>query len=530
MARAAPIVVVTTLLSACAAAHRCPEPVLTAAACPNATPGAASASVSASASASASAAKRPKTREEIARALSDAYDVRRGTRDAATRLAAFEKVLDDLRAIEHREKDPLVAGVEAYDGVSLAPGGAQAIVDRGEGGLLVDAAGEPSAWRRGTAFSWLDADVLLSRNPSTTDGLRVREAESDRSLVEWTGDWRLEPPVAVDGAHRLYFLPRQPDDEDDVVHVFDLASRDRLPFFEVARNGPADPRRTAAPVVRLARLQLSADGKTLVGSAAGESADTVIWDVASHRMLQRVSGGTSQFFYLARHYAFDPTGRWIAAVKQQEGAKDADPTDSVTIVDRARGTIMGLASGCPTTTLAFSSDGKLLVTGGYLRACVHEVPSGRLLRKTDEVRSFAGPGDDLQNIDAHFFGARYVHLATAEGTGVVVDATTGKRVWPSGVAFAGGGLLFAGPGGLALVTGGSPDEFVQLDPTLKETRRPLRAGEQIDKPATFPELAPMFAGEIAAERLRAKLFHTVCSLGPFTFPREVCLAHGVAMD
>jgi hypothetical protein len=35
---------------------------------------------------------------------------------------------------------------------------------------------------------------------------------------------------------------------------------------------------------------------------------------------------------------------------------------------------------------------------------------------------------------------------------------------------------------------------------------------------------------IAAERLRAKLFHTVCSLGPFTFPREVCLAHGVAMD
>jgi hypothetical protein len=521
MARAALIVAVTTLLSACAAAHRSPEPIQ-AAACPNATPSA----PTASASVSASAAKRLKSREEIGRALSDAYDTRRGTSDIATRLAAFERVLEDLRAIEHREKDPLVAGVETYERVSLAPGGAQAIVERGEGGLLVDAAGEARAWRLGKDFTWLEVDVLLSRDPSRTDGFRVREAMSDRSLVEWMGNWDFEPPVAVDAAHRLYFLPRQPDDEDDVVHVFDLASRDRLPFFEIARKAPAEPNRAAA---RLARLELSADGKTLVGSGGLGSAETVIWDVASRRRVQWISGGAGSLYY-ARPYAFDPTGRWIGATKQLAGAKDEGPIDAVAIVDRTRGTILGLASGCPTTTLAFSSDGKLLVTGGFLRACVHEVPSGKLLRKTEAVRSYAGPGDDLQNLDAHFFGPRYVHLATAEGTGVVFDATTGKRVWPSGIAGGGGALLFAGPGGLAVVAGGSPEEFVELDPTLKETRRPLRAGEQIDKPATFPELAPMFTDVIAAERLRAKLFHTVCSLGPFTFPREVCLAHGVAMD
>src|SRR2546422_8979217 len=137
---------------------------------------------------------------------------------------------------------------------------------------------------------------------------------------------------------------------DGTVGLWDLRTRRQLPSFETYR-GPAsffvgEDRNHAAA--------FSPDCRTL--AAGGINKDIFLWDVVEHRTVAILTGhqGTVD------HLAFSPDGRFLASASLDETARLWDmrrnpPRELAKLEPQLRGVLC----------VAFSSDSKTLVTGGY---------------------------------------------------------------------------------------------------------------------------------------------------------------------
>jgi hypothetical protein len=328
----------------------------------------ASSSIAAAPSTSASA-KPPRavTRDTIAHDLELAY---RKHDDGA-----FDRALDDARAIH---EDTLAAGVDANVTVTHAKsGGTSALTWEGVGALAIDAKGEPIAWLEAMRAQALDAEVIARLPTMGTGPVQVIDAKSGDELLRYESAALSTPALLVDDAHRLYFVPKQPDDEDDVVHVFDLSTRAKLPFFEFTRAKSDDP------ALRIERLGLSPDGKLLIANDAVFGPQPIVtWDLATRKRTHVL--GPSMNVYSMVAIAFDAQGRRFAAphAPAAETIDFVKPAPWVAIVDRKTDTVVHASIETMPASLAFSRDGRTLVIGGWRMAYLHDAATGKRLRET----------------------------------------------------------------------------------------------------------------------------------------------------
>ena len=137
---------------------------------------------------------------------------------------------------------------------------------------------------------------------------------------------------------------------DGTVGLWDLQTRRQLPSFETYR-GPAsffegEDRSFAAA--------FSPDCRTL--AAGGINKDIFLWDVVEHRTVAILTGHQGT----VGHLAFSPDGRFLASASLDETARLWDmrsnpPRELAKLEPQLRGVLC----------VAFSSDSKTLLTGGY---------------------------------------------------------------------------------------------------------------------------------------------------------------------
>ncbi|CAN5565703.1 hypothetical protein BH09MYX1_BH09MYX1_55750 [soil metagenome] len=267
------------------------------------------------------------------------------------------------------------------------------------------------------------------------------------------------------------------------------------------------------------RVFTLAAGESIDGSAISFSPDEkelsvrIFGDAGAMTLAVFDEGGgridfPSSFDAMAPSYSSD--GKYFAYGYPTREAKG--PSGKTVLFDRATRKIVATtnSSKYPTAT-QFSKSGKLLIVGDLRRLSIMDVPSLRTLATTPYLREFSGLDDDLQNItDITILGADVGFSAhTSDFTFGVFRLPSAALVWK------GRGESTALPNGaLQFVDREEKHAVTTIDPKLGLAQRPLSRAE-IDAP--YPTL-----DDPAAEKLRARLEKTVCTVRERVFPIEAC--------
>jgi WD40 repeat protein len=229
---------------------------------------------------------------------------------------------------------------------------------------------------------------------------------------------------------------------------------DPLPAGALARLGTLRFRHRGEIVV----LSLSADGKLL---ATGDTANTIyLWDVASGKLLRRLKGLSAAGS--AHSLAVAPDGKTLAAPVHGEG--DAAAREQVVLWDTATGKEvrrLGKPLGSLCSRLVFSPDGKAVAAGEGQTGEVHvwDAATGK------EIKTWTAQAPQKWGLGptAVAFSADGKRLVTGGGDGVHFwDVATGAEV-RSFAGHTGGGLCAAlSPDGRVLATSSAGDRAVRL--------------------------------------------------------------------
>jgi hypothetical protein len=217
------------------------------------------------------------------------------------------------------------------------------------------------------------------------DALVVREALTARAVIRFEHVPNGSAFAAADDGSVLVVAVR-----DELV-VYDLKTRKIT-------------RRSAVP--HALGVSLGNNGKSIIAEVGEVS---IVYDTQTGQELAR----QPQAWYLGQP-AFAPDGKTIALVADR---KDNDWNKGVRLVDRATRNTLATSSACggSPSSLSFSADGKYLAVGDIRRACILDAKSLKLVAQTPEIRSGAGPGDDLQHTRVSFVHHLLV-AATDDGT------------------------------------------------------------------------------------------------------------------
>lgn len=296
-------------------------------------------------------------------------------------------------------------------------------------------------------------DVVFS-----ADGRRLLTGSRDRSARIW--ETREGRPVAAPLSHESSVsgvsfsstgLQVATITEDETVRIWDLTPKPRHPheyvktveFFpdgkHVLTAGDADAKVwdtsawaavTIAPGSQLYHASISPDGQRI---ATGSQDGVVrVWNAATGMEEKRFTHGRA-----VRRVAFSPDGRRLASAGQVQGRHE------VMIWDLSTGSkLMTLAHDSSyLTDMAFSPDGQRLLTIASDELRVWDLTQGR------EV-----PGLRIAEVRRAVWDATGARLAVAAAGVQVVDATTGKLLFPAiqqdnyrvtDVKFASGGAAIA---------------------------------------------------------------------------------------
>ena len=209
--------------------------------------------------------------------------------------------------------------------------------------------------------------------------------------------------------------------------------------------------------------------------------------------------------------AFSSDRKWIAMTTPlKEDSADWRPK-KIQLVDRATKRVSATSGACPyPTSFEFSPDGKTLVVGDLLKACIFDIPSLRLVTKTAEVRKGGGVDDDLQNTTATFLKDT-IHLSTADGSSALYT-TAGKKLW------SGRAQIIRIAGERRLATDDPAMEILSVEANNKIVHRPMTNDEQ-------DRFSAMTLGEDVESPPEEKfqlIDPHVCRVGEWVLPPAAC--------
>jgi hypothetical protein len=227
-----------------------------------------------------------------------------------------------------------------------------------------------------------------------------------------------------------------------------------------------------------------------------------LWDASTGRLVARYGGGGA-----ITRPAFSADGKLVAVT-----TPGILKPGLVTLLDR-RGKRLASASCGFTANAGFSANGRWLVVGDLRRACLFELPKLRLLAKSRELRPFAGPDDDLQELQQIEFVAedQWIFLRTGDGTAAVAQVGGLSIMWK------GRGELEPGtiPGEHFVLDRDDTGELVHIERNRLVTRQLTEAEKQWDAPV---DGMPPRRQQIVETLLSARL----CHVGERSFPIEAC--------
>lgn len=439
---------------------------------------------------------------ELAPLVADAWQWRaRGEHVVAN--AAFDRALSELAVLPR-------AGFEEGARLDACPGGLFASVATSMGVAIVDTTTRTvRGFARGEKVVWPnDRQVAITRaHPGSDDTVELFAASSGLLVAALTNaSWNLDATP-----HRLFTLS------------FDAANRPSLHPFDLDTLTPETALQITPPVAKgLARelsdptpgtsvypgprVVLSPDEKEVMAQLGG----VVVWDAKSpSRPLF-----TFRPFVTSNIGAWDPKFRYAAVITWSPASETAG---IVALIDRSTHAVVSTLDSCPyPQSVAWSGDGSVLAVGDLRRACIFDVASRRLLRRTEFLRP-AWEADDLQAVHTiAFAGSRLLVFSTDDGSLGVARIADGKLLARESSSSP---RWFASPDRVYWVV---DDRLEGVDADGKKTTRPLSPEEAL-RIEEIPELA--FALEARRKAFRAvdAAGKTVCSVGGLVFPRENCL-------
>jgi WD40 repeat protein/DNA-binding SARP family transcriptional activator len=375
--------------------------------------------------------------------------------------------------------------------VAFSPSGT--LLALGSGTLGITGEGEVTLWdaatRRQIGAPLVDRAGAVKSLAFSPDGATLAVGTEDGAVSVWNVATRRQVGQALPvdsaaeymgGAISLAFSP-------DGKTLAAVISDGKVWLFDVATGRWAGLPLVGGPGF-VNSAAFSPDGKTLVTSSFGANFITSIttatlnstirmWDLATGRPIR----AAPLAFGAATTYAvaFSPDGKTVAAASLPTSIGHLDGTVRLwnAGTGRAAGTLVTAGAG-GMTSLAFSPDGKSLVTGGLDGAVRRwDIATGQqvgdpLAGDTDEVDSVAFSPD-----------GRTLATGSLDGTARLWDVgRTVSNTTDGPLAAAAVSSMSLGTGGKTLVTGG-PDGAVRLwDPTA-----PRSAGTVLTAPGTTSE-------------------------------------------
>ena len=433
--------------------------------------------------------------------LSAAWDAwQAGDRPGALRefrkdVAALEslpRALNPHRAQWKREAGVAATSVTGQDGDAwraISTDQALFFVD-GHGaltGFVPGAATEPLRFVPGTSLVIAETRAITIFDASTAKRVFTANALGSASISP--------------SGRLVAFMTDAADAEPVALHVWSAATRTERRFpLAKAEQASFEP------------VQFAPDESAVVTPVQRDSADVfAIFELASGKRvdLKRLLTGSAP--------AFSPDGKLLATALPFVG--DHGFAGTTQLFDRVTGHRTAVSGACsyPNSTL-FSKSGKLLLVGDLRRACVFEVPSLRLLAKSAEIRPHAGFDDDLQ--DVHFLRIVSNDVGFVAGT---ADGSMGLFRLPSAA------LLWKGRGDLVegkdrrhyiYDASGGTRELFGFDDRLAFSSRIVSEAEA--ESGTLAEIGPLTPGAGVDPTART-LEATLCSVGPWVFPKEACV-------
>jgi hypothetical protein len=270
-------------------------------------------------------------------------------------------------------------------------------------------------------------------------------------------------------------------------------------------------------------LPLDGSGINLRAESFVTANDVVgtIWEDKSVS-LHRVSTGRliglfpgSLHPFVSKRIVFNETPPRAAVSTNDETVRDNSVQNGQTaLIDLSTDHVIRFLKNCPwVTDLGFSKDGKTLAVGDLLKVCFHEATTGRLRKKSAQVRARAEFEDDLQNVSVKELENHQWTVMSADGSLGIADSKTGKM---QRIGRAAGVFIAEGD---TLITGIDTDELLIVQQG-RISKRPLFANELTDP---F-ELPPEAQGtKAAAERsLFLKVQNAICVLDGYFLPATYC--------
>jgi len=300
---------------------------------------------------------------------------------------------------------------------------------------------------------------------------------------------RSAPVLAPDGSAMAFVSPQIGEREQEVIVVWDVAER-RVRFSTDA-PGP---------------FSFIDEGQLLL---VGSTSDVSVLDAHTGRLLTRGSGSP-----LDATPAI--TGRFLATSNWNHGASDG-PADGMTqLVDRQTGRVIAKATACRHPYgKAFVDAGKRLLVGDESSVCIFDVPSLRLVGRTEALcQGCITPDNDLAFVgtleewpEAHAFVASMAdnHVGVFRTSDGHTLWNSPNRTWlpvpPESEARWIGNDRTLRASGLE-----PPGEVIEISPDLTVVRRHVPASDARPTVLRAPPAAPPQS----------------CHVGDWIFPRSEC--------
>jgi len=407
-------------------------------------------------------------------------------------LEALPRALNPQRAQWKRE-----AGVAATS-VAGQEGDAWRAIATDKALFFVDGRGVPTGYVPGAATRPLRFMPGTSLAVADERALTLYDASTARRVLSVS---IVGSPTISPSGRLLAFVTDASDAEPVALHVWTAATRTER-RFPLAKTELA----TFEPV------QFAPDESAVVTPVQRDATDVfVIFELASGKRVEvgRLLTGSAP--------AFSPDGKLLATALPFVG--DHGFAGTTQLFDRATGRRVASSGACsyPNSTL-FSKSGKLLIVGDLRRACVFEVPSLRLLAKSAEIRPHAGVDDDLQNVP--------LLAIVANDAGFVAGTADGSmglfRLPSAALLWKGRGDLLDGKDHRHYIydAGGGTRELLGFDDRLAFSSRIVSEAEA--ESGTVAEIGLVAPGAVVDPGARS-LEATLCSVGPWVFPKEACV-------